>query len=412
MNSLSWKLAHNVFKMLCILTTLILVVWCCYEFYKNEDVCEVIFKKFQEDEDAIYPELTFMIPDQYNETILKAYDQGFTSQKYQAFLRGDIWDKKLLAVNFDDVTMKLDDYRIETCVYTSLLSKRNGDCKNYLTMRSRNYFGMQMHTMTFPRNMAMHAASIKLRKSIFYAGVRPTTGQFFVLFSYPDQTYRAFSSSLNTWPSRTTQSTKNYNMRFLLKGMEVLRRRHKMDYKCYTQKHFDDMILEGILKRTGCQPIFWPLNTTAPQCTDQESFQRITMEHTDQLSRLNKTTRYPEPCLEIQKLHIEYIDEDIQPLDDNHNRTFNHRDNDWFMIEFIIMINNYKEIKQIRQYSVQSLVGNLGGYIGLCLGYAILNLPSIVLEIWNYVNRVFRSFKGKSHYTNEANDISRLEKVV
>ena len=413
MNPLSWKLADNVFKMICIFATFALVIWCCYEFYKNEDVCEIIFKTFQEDEDSIYPDVSFVIPNQFNETVLKSYNKGFTSQNYQAFLNalgGTVWDEKLLAVNFDDVTMKLDDYLIETCIYTSMFSKSSGDCENYVRMKSRNYFGAQMHTMTFPQNMLLHSASIKLRKSIFSSGVRPTTGQFFVLLSYPNQMYRGLSSSFNTWPSRTNHSTKNYNMRFLLKGMEVLRRRQKKDQKCYIPKHFDDMIFEGIISRTGCRPIFWHLNTSAPLCTTHESYQRIMMEHTDQVARLNKTTKYPEPCLEIQKLQIEYIDEDIQSLDDNHNRTSELKDNDWFMIEFTIMTNNFKEIKQIRQYSVQSLVGNLGGYIGLCLGYAILNLPSIVLEIWNYMKQVCHCFKRKKYHSTDANDMIMLEK--
>ena len=57
-------------------------------------------------------------------------------------------------------------------------------------------------------------------------------------------------------------------------------------------------------------------------------------------------------------------------------------DEGWFTLEFVVLTNKFKEIKQVRKYSVQSLVGNLGGYIGLCLGYALMNLPSIILEIW------------------------------
>ena len=41
----------------------------------------------------------------------------------------------------------------------------------------------------------------------------------------------------------------------------------------------------------------------------------------------------------------------------------------------------YKEIKQVRAYDAQSLIGNAGGYIGLFLGYALRELPSF-LQIW------------------------------
>ena len=40
----NWNLVHNSFKILCIFTTISLVIWCSYEFSKNEDVSEIIFK--------------------------------------------------------------------------------------------------------------------------------------------------------------------------------------------------------------------------------------------------------------------------------------------------------------------------------------------------------------------------------
>ena len=53
--------------------------------------------------------------------------------------------------------------------------------------------------------------------------------------------------------------------------------------------------------------------------------------------------------------------------------------------EFTIMVlhrqTSFREIKQIRAYNIDSLVGNMGGYMGLFLGYALLNFPSLLLRI-------------------------------
>ena len=62
-----WKFLHNFFTLLCILATIALVIWCCYEFSKNEDVCEILFKNFQEDKDSLFPELTFGLQNRLNE---------------------------------------------------------------------------------------------------------------------------------------------------------------------------------------------------------------------------------------------------------------------------------------------------------------------------------------------------------
>ena len=48
-----------------------------------------------------------------------------------------------------------------------------------------------------------------------------------------------------------------------------------------------------------------------------------------------------------------------------------------------------------RAIDIQALVGNVGGYIGLCLGYSILQIPDLVLLILYKVKMyVSRSKKG------------------
>ena len=109
---------NNVFTLLCILTTLALVIWCCYEFSKDEDVCEVLFKEFYEDEDSVYPELTFGFPNIFNESALRKYDETFTVNNYKSLLfGGNYWDEKMMDVDYKEVSMKLKDYQIEACFY-------------------------------------------------------------------------------------------------------------------------------------------------------------------------------------------------------------------------------------------------------------------------------------------------------
>merc|ERR1712020_694834 len=83
-----WKFSHNFFTLLCILSTIALVIWCCYEFSKNEDVCEILFKKFQEDEDSRFPELTFGLPNRFNEIALRKHNQNFNENNYRHFVAG------------------------------------------------------------------------------------------------------------------------------------------------------------------------------------------------------------------------------------------------------------------------------------------------------------------------------------
>ena len=100
----------------------------------------------------------------------------------------------------------------------------------------------------------------------------------------------------------------------------------------------------------------------------------------------NKT--YLEPCRTIKKFQIDYVEENI-PKDVEGDE-----DDGWFSIEFVIMTNMFTEVKQFRKYSIQGLVGNAGGYIGLCLGYAMWNIPTITMGIWKY----FKDIKWQTEF--------------
>ena len=60
---------------------------------------------------------------------------------------------------------------------------------------------------------------------------------------------------------------------------------------------------------------------------------------------------------------------------------------DWFKIRLWFRSNQFMEIKQIRAYNFQTLVGNGGGYIGLFLGCTIIELPSMISSAYAWMQR-------------------------
>ena len=59
----------------------------------------------------------------------------------------------------------------------------------------------------------------------------------------------------------------------------------------------------------------------------------------------------------------------------------------WLSVIAILawFINTFKEIKQIRAYNVQSLIGNAGGYVGLFVGYTVAELPALLAIAYKYI---------------------------
>ena len=44
-----------------------------------------------------------------------------------------------------------------------------------------------------------------------------------------------------------------------------------------------------------------------------------------------------------------------------------------------------------RSIDVHSLIGNIGGYIGLCLGYNLLQVPALVAVVFRTLKEYFKS---------------------
>ena len=49
---------------------------------------------------------------------------------------------------------------------------------------------------------------------------------------------------------------------------------------------------------------------------------------------------------------------------------------------YVTFPEHYMEVKHVRQYNFESLVGNAGGYLGLFLGYALLQLPEFIRSVF------------------------------
>ena len=65
-------------------------------------------------------------------------------------------------------------------------------------------------------------------------------------------------------------------------------------------------------------------------------------------------------------------------------KTFLDTPNGIWLIKMNFLSGHFKEIKQVRAYNVQSLIGNSGGYIGLFLGYTLKEMPSFLKIIYGF----------------------------
>ena len=109
---------------------------------------------------------------------------------------------------------------------------------------------------------------------------------------------------------------------------------------------------------------------------------RIALHYQAQLYQSSQFQKVTPPCVEIKKIDVHFAED----IGDKSKNSFNNEfyeqfaklagsRNDWFIIHlhFWAAI-EFKEVKQIRAYSVMNAIGNAAGYLGFLLGVSISQL--------------------------------------
>ena len=108
------------------------------------------------------------------------------------------------------------------------------------------------------------------------------------------------------------------------------------------------------------------------------------------------------PCREIKRTTLEYVD--TKPWKGWANA-------DELLFSIFFRDSSFKNIKEIREYDVQDLFGNIGGYIGLFLGYALVNMPDCLITFFEIFQIQSKQFKEKIEIDASLQTISHEEVV-
>ena len=391
MNLKEKNVCRVLFKCICTFGAISSSLWCCYEYSKNEDICEVQYKEFLEDEDSVYPDITVMIPQQSNETALKLkFDEKMNSSIFRKILLGEMWDSRILDVPLEEVSLDSDNYIISNCYWSTPYPP----CVGKLETFTMAQFGMTTHTFRFPRTFKIQYAAFQFSTSVFHNGYSPNYYDLIIEFEYPNRLYRSQASFFSPqWILENGTVPKHRRLTYRLKNMEVLRRRHKRGKDCVDTEDFDSKIREDIMLEVGCRPHYYISSKIERVCSTREEYNAIITKQDAVFYKQKKSTP---PCLEIQKLQVEesmkavdlswneellnlrkhdYNTEEIIDPSTEHSK----KNGTWFEVKVQFLTDTFKEIKQKRAYTTQNLIGNLGGYIGIFLGFTLIDFLNLLI---------------------------------
>ena len=100
----------QIYHIICVLTTIGLVSWVCYEYSLDEDATQIHINQFHKTADDIYPSTTICIDKPFIEKKLKEIHPALTTEMYIGFLGGNGWPKNdvliegLIDIDYENVT--------------------------------------------------------------------------------------------------------------------------------------------------------------------------------------------------------------------------------------------------------------------------------------------------------------------
>ena len=385
--------AYLIFQVICLITTGSLVVRCIRKYARDEDTTQVEYRKFHDGKESLYPSIAICF------STSSLFDQNVVEQavlskpklfKYWKCLRkwsygrcryvligllGNLFE----ITDYDKVTKDLMSHLLNIKMSLQndgklIWSKSNGSLKLSLAYKTdmnnasiihQNFTKEKIDTIPIPKiypsyksyfkkcysldlpfieDVQIKKLELSFKGSIFRYGIRPHKNEFRVWFHYPNQQLMSMSAQ-NTWISKYRTST-HYQRDIYLGYINILQRRNKRRYPCHTQNH-DQQVIKRATKLLECKYHDFDTANATRFCQKWSQVKAFKYE-------LSKNIKNP-PCRSLVSAYDWYKEDDLSKGykgEPKINLIFHYPDH------------FYKEIIYNKEYSFESLVGNIGGYIG------------------------------------------------
>ena len=201
---------------------------------------------------------------------------------------------------------------------------------------------------------------------------------------HPGQFYRKKSQVLRIDLLNFKMHLRNVYHYVEITTTDIFRKRIDAEIPCDRKMDLNDdkYWVKSAVDSVNCIPPFWKpfyewKNSSLLTCKTSEQFRMVRDILTDRLQQLKVMERYKRPCAEMSisviKDHFEY-----NPWESNRITKYEIGN-----VTIIIKYpgNTYHEILNERKVSFYSFWSSTGGFIGMFLGFSLMQLPQIISEL-------------------------------
>ena len=371
----------QIFTWICIAGTIVSMFHCLQNYFKDGDVSKIEFKQFNQDEDGIAPSISLCFKDLFINKRLEEFGEGINSKMYRSFLQGKTHDNRMAKIDYDNVTIDINEYldRIKLFTADGKVHIQHGKLTKipYINSTSKRfvegYVGWRSsiskcYTFDVPfiEGIEIISLGIAFKKKIFSINKTPSWGVstarqdagFYVTFHYPGQIYRATQAKYNWNPRILTEyfafHQPSYEMQFKLSGLEATKRRNhgtKGKLNCLNEwRDYDNAMIKHAIQKSNCKPYYWANHgKDVEYCKDFEDYTNVKNE-LDAIKTGRSTL--PSPCGLLERFTLNYEEMELRKsrskkdeFSVTNSAEFISNDTVWVTVHFVE--NGYKLIKQV-----------------------------------------------------------------
>ena len=325
-----WKVLCFAFRFACSVVTLIMVGYWIYKFQKNEDVSTIEYQDVNESSYLRLPELTICLAK-------KSFPAADLNLDGFIDIRDYVQQVGLEKTQEHSIKQPNDCKTTNTCIKF----KWNHNFDGFWNAYYCRCYGLEIFS-----RLSSNTKSIQIDFEPELSGMlhELKSVEVFTVFNYPQQMLRNLENIHVIWDSniRITSLT-----RFQVNAMEVIIRRNRPNSPCYEGwKTFDNSAIEKHIQNAACA-VHQVQNK--PLCNTSEEIRNSKYSMNELRNKY-----FPPPCLEMSN-----IVSSMNILTESN-------------VTSPVLVISYPEkikvITQLKSVDAHTLIGNIGGYIGLFLG--------------------------------------------
>ena len=406
-----------IFRVLCFILALRMTIIMVERYHENADATTVHYRRYGQRRVDMYPtfSLCFESPNFIWSNDMRLHQQyGLDPTNYASLLKGEVaigyqydYDSRLYfkkevhinngsqyrSGNFINQVSDIfydAEYAIESGDNFVYLAGNSSESDNEILPFDIGY--ISPNTICFTRqsnqlwNTTREYDRFSLNRNKLMPVLDPRSKHSFgiynetelrILIHYPGQLLRAFDTP--TMKSHFSYFQWDKLLEFKLSRNTILRKRADSNDKCKDDiNDYDTYVLSYIINSLGCIPPYWTeLHLEHPKIDECRTKEKL-KEGYHFIDHLKETLLSIEPPCQDMFISASY---NWLPSDKENVAE----------IQFVYQDKYYEEINYEENFGFESFISNVGGFVGIFLGYSIMQFPDILSGILS----LFVTFKYK-----------------